>query len=89
MASLTGKVAIITRASSEIGEATAIALASQGIKVAIAARRADRLEALAQKIQSSGSEVLTIPVDVTDEAQGEWRIQRNEMGSECFLGGAA
>ncbi|HEY9639089.1 MAG TPA: SDR family NAD(P)-dependent oxidoreductase [Coleofasciculaceae cyanobacterium] len=69
MTSLTGKVAIVTGASSGIGEATAIALAAQGVKVAIAARRADRLEALAQRLQATGGDVLTITADVTDEAQ--------------------
>ena len=66
---LKDKVAIVTGASSGIGEATAIALAQQGAKVAIAARRGDRLEALAQKIQANGGEVFSLTVDVTDESQ--------------------
>lgn len=65
---LKGKVAIVTGASSGIGEATAIALSAAGAKVAIAARRADRLDALAQKIQAGG-DVLPITADVADEAQ--------------------
>ena len=69
MSLLKDKVAIVTGASSGIGEATAIALAQQGAKVAIAARRSDRLEALAQKIQAIGGEVLSLTVDVTDETQ--------------------
>ncbi|HEY9660549.1 MAG TPA: SDR family NAD(P)-dependent oxidoreductase, partial [Allocoleopsis sp.] len=47
---LQGKVAIVTGASSGIGEATAIALAAEGATVVIAARRSDRLESLAEKI---------------------------------------
>lgn len=52
---LTGKVALVTGASSGIGEATALALASVGAQVAIAARRADRLETLAKSIQEKGA----------------------------------
>ncbi len=66
---LKGKVAIITGASSGIGEATAIALSAAGAKVAIAARRADRLDALAQRIQAAGGDVLPITADIADEAQ--------------------
>lgn len=66
---LEGKVAIITGASSGIGEATAIALAAAGATVAIAARRAERLNALAERIQSSGGKALPIVTDVTDETQ--------------------
>lgn len=69
MTKLSGKVAIVTGASSGIGEATAIALAAQGVKVAIAARRRDRLDALTQRIQAEGGESLAITADVADEAQ--------------------
>jgi NADP-dependent 3-hydroxy acid dehydrogenase YdfG len=64
---LDGKVALVTGASSGIGEATAIALAAEGAKVAIAARRKDRLEALEGKLASEGSTVTTLTLDVTDE----------------------
>jgi NADP-dependent 3-hydroxy acid dehydrogenase YdfG len=66
---LDGKVAVITGASAGIGAATAIALAAEGAYVAIAARRADRLNEVAQKIEASGGKVLQVITDVTDEAQ--------------------
>ncbi|MBD2300837.1 SDR family NAD(P)-dependent oxidoreductase [Nostoc sp. FACHB-190] len=66
---LEGKVAIITGASAGIGEATAIALAAEGAQVVIAARRSDRLDAVAQKITENGGKALPIVTDVTDEAQ--------------------
>ncbi|MFZ4730494.1 MAG: SDR family NAD(P)-dependent oxidoreductase, partial [Pseudanabaena sp.] len=66
---LEGKVAIITGASAGIGAATAIALAEEGAYVAIAARRADKLNEVAQKIEASGGKVLQVITDVTDEAQ--------------------
>ena len=64
-----GHVALVTGASSGIGKATALALAAHGIRVAVAARRADRLEALVGRIQQAGGEALALSVDVTDEPQ--------------------
>jgi NADP-dependent 3-hydroxy acid dehydrogenase YdfG len=64
---LAGKVALVTGASSGIGEATAIALAEAGAAVAIAARRRDRLDALAGKLRGGGARVLQLDLDVTDE----------------------
>ncbi|BAY66175.1 short-chain dehydrogenase/reductase SDR [Calothrix brevissima NIES-22] len=66
---LDGKVAIITGASSGIGEATAIALANDGAAVVLAARRGDRLNTLAEKIATTGGKALPIITDVTDKAQ--------------------
>jgi NADP-dependent 3-hydroxy acid dehydrogenase YdfG len=71
-AALTGKVALVTGASSGIGEAIAIALAQAGVTIALVARRADRLAALAQRIDSMGSgKALALAADmsVADEAQ--------------------
>jgi NAD(P)-dependent dehydrogenase (short-subunit alcohol dehydrogenase family) len=68
MFDLTGKVAFITGASSGIGRASAIALAMQGAKVAVAARRLDKLEALAAEIKSRGKEALPLQMDVTKKA---------------------
>ncbi|KGH47199.1 oxidoreductase [Modestobacter caceresii] len=64
---LQGKVALVTGASSGIGEATAIALAGAGAAVAIGARRKDRLDALATKLRDDGARVLQLDLDVTDE----------------------
>jgi NADP-dependent 3-hydroxy acid dehydrogenase YdfG len=66
---LDGNVALITGASAGIGAATAIALASEGAYVALAARREDRLSDLAQKIEATGGKVLVVATDVTNEAQ--------------------
>jgi len=69
---LSGTVALVTGASSGIGEATALALAAEGAAVAIAARRRDRLETLAGKIRADGGAVLVLEADITqhDEAVG-------------------
>ncbi len=64
---LEGTVALVTGASSGIGEATALALAAVGARVAVAARRRHRLEELADRI-GSDTEALVIETDVTDEA---------------------
>lgn len=73
---LEGKVAIVTGASSGIGEATAIALAAEGAKVAIAARRAERLQAVAERIENGGGKALPIVADVTDETQARDIVQK-------------
>jgi NADP-dependent 3-hydroxy acid dehydrogenase YdfG len=69
MAEDSGRVCIITGASSGIGEATALALGSRGDRVVLAARRADRLESLAETIRAAGGETLSIACDVADRAQ--------------------
>lgn len=68
MFDLTGKVALVTGASSGIGRASAIALALQGAKVAIAARRMEKLQAVAAEIKQHGKEALPIQMDVTKKA---------------------
>jgi len=77
MAELEGTVALVTGASSGIGEATARALAARGAKVAVAARRKDRLDALAREIDA-----LAIEADITqrDEATGAVERTVQELG---------
>ena len=69
MTDLTDTVAIITGASSGIGEATAHRLAQEGASVALAARREDRLQSLRNDIEADGGSAIVCPTDVTDRQQ--------------------
>jgi NADP-dependent 3-hydroxy acid dehydrogenase YdfG len=77
---LEGTVALVTGASSGIGEATALVLADEGATVALVARRRDRLEDLAERI--GAGKALVIEADVTDQAQAEDAVGRTvaELG---------
>jgi NADP-dependent 3-hydroxy acid dehydrogenase YdfG len=79
---LDGKVALVTGASSGIGEATAVALAEAGAAVAIGARRKDRLDALSARLRKTGASVLQLELDVTEEAAcaDAVRRTREELG---------
>lgn len=65
---LSGTTALITGASSGLGERFATVLAGAGAKVALAARRTDRLEALCDRIEGEGGRALPVRMDVTDLA---------------------
>jgi NADP-dependent 3-hydroxy acid dehydrogenase YdfG len=79
---LSGTVALVTGASSGIGEATAKRLAADGAAVAVAARRLDRLERLVEEIDDAGGKALAIEADVTDRAAAEALVERTvkELG---------
>ncbi len=79
---LDGTVALVTGASSGIGEASARALAAQGAAVAVAARRRDRLERLAVSIRESGGTALVLESDVTNEEEATDAVARTvaELG---------
>ena len=72
---LSGRVVAITGASSGIGEATALLCAEAGASVALGARRADRIEALAARIEAAGGVATAITVDITAEAQARGFVE--------------
>jgi NADP-dependent 3-hydroxy acid dehydrogenase YdfG len=78
MAKLDGKVAVVTGASSGIGEATAEALAAEGAAVVVAARREDRLTDLVGRIRTDGGRVLAAVCDVAEESQAHGLIRKAE-----------
>jgi short-subunit dehydrogenase len=75
MSKLENKVVLITGASSGFGEDAALLFAAEGCKVVLAARRIDRLQNLAAKIQDAGGEAIAIPVDIIDTAEVENMVQ--------------
>jgi NADP-dependent 3-hydroxy acid dehydrogenase YdfG len=78
MTKLDGKVAVVTGASSGIGEATAEALVAEGATVVVAARREERLADLARRIEEGGGRVLAAACDVADEGQAHGLIRKAE-----------
>jgi NADP-dependent 3-hydroxy acid dehydrogenase YdfG len=73
---LSGQVVAVTGASSGIGEATALACARAGAAVALAARRADRIDELAGKIVADGGRAIAVPTDVGEEDQARAFLER-------------
>src|SRR5947209_9929587 len=79
---LSGQVGAITGASSGIGEATALACAQAGASVALAARRADRIQQLAARINDDGGRAYAMTADVGEEEQARAFVERSveELG---------
>jgi NADP-dependent 3-hydroxy acid dehydrogenase YdfG len=80
--SLQGRKALITGASSGIGEATAEAMVAEGAAVALGARRKDRLDELAAKINDGGGTAVAIEADIADEQQAKNLVEtaHSELG---------
>lgn len=76
MSPLAGKVALVTGASSGIGAAAARALAGEGVRVALLARRKERLEAVADEIGRQPGQALACPADVTDRGAVQAAVER-------------
>lgn len=71
---LTARVALVTGASSGIGEATSVALAAAGATVVVVARRAERLKALVDRIEAAGGKAMALAGDVTDEEMAKGAV---------------
>ncbi|MCW2497210.1 SDR family oxidoreductase [Jatrophihabitans sp.] len=76
MFNLDGNVAIVTGASSGLGVAFAVGLAQAGAQVVLAARRADQLATVSNRIREAGGRCLTVPTDITDPVQCTQLIAR-------------
>jgi NADP-dependent 3-hydroxy acid dehydrogenase YdfG len=79
---LSGRVVAVSGASSGIGEATALACAQAGAAVALAARRTERIEELAGRIERDGGRALAVTADVGEEDQAQQFVERtvSELG---------
>lgn len=91
MGSLDGRKALITGASSGIGEATALAMAREGAAVALGARRKERLDELVARIESEGGAATAIEADVADEDQARSLVAgaHSELGGlDCLVNNA-
>lgn len=82
MSGIEGKVVAITGAGSGIGEATALLLAERGAKIVLGARRPERLEALAARIETAGGDAAWVRTDVTrrEDMSGLVKLARDRYG---------
>lgn len=88
---LSRRVAVVTGASSGIGRAGAAALAARGARVALLARRRDKLDALVAEIAAAGGRALAVEADVTDPAalaDAAARVQRELGGADLLFNNA-
>jgi NADP-dependent 3-hydroxy acid dehydrogenase YdfG len=89
--SLEGRKALITGASSGIGEATAEAMVAEGAAVALGARRKDRLDELATRLTEGGGTAVAIEADIADEQQAKNLVEtaHSELGGlDCLVNNA-
>ena len=89
--SLEGRKALITGASSGIGEATALAMVAEGASVALGARRKERLDELASRIESDGGKAVAIEADIAEEEQAKRLVEtaHSELGGlDCLVNNA-
>src|SRR6266404_4301495 len=86
MSNITGKVVVITGASSGIGESTAKLLAKQGAKVVLGARRSNRIDAVVHEISASGGKAIGFATDVRKRAsKGPSTVSAASMCSSITL----
>jgi short-subunit dehydrogenase len=83
MASMQGKTAVITGASSGIGEELAVVLASRGANLVLAARREEELTRVAKRCEQAGGRALSVPTDVSDQESCRRMVDR---AAEAFGG---
>ncbi|MCD6016513.1 MAG: hypothetical protein K0R88_2597 [Solirubrobacterales bacterium] len=91
MGRLEGRRAVITGASSGIGEATAVAMAHEGAAVVLGARRKDRLDELVARIESEGGTAIAIEADISDEEQARGLVETASAelgGLDCLVNNA-